>query len=106
MVQVHRSQVTSRRVDDSLLLVESTSFSLNGSRRGLHLVSFFVLILILVILHIAFCLRLLFFLLVLLFVLWTRIIDSFNFLDHVISDTYDMNFSVNSVTASSHVSVK
>jgi len=107
MVKVHSSKIACWCIDDSFLLIESSSFSFNWSRWWFQFITFiFLLIFMILVFNIAFSYLFSILLSILPFILRTWIVNGFDFFNHIISYTNDMDFSIDSVTASSDITIE
>lgn len=107
MVKVHSSKIACWCINDSFLLIESSSFSFNWSCCWFQFITFiFLLIFMVLVFNIAFSFWLSILLSILPFILRTWIVNGFDFFNHIISYTNDMNFPIDSVTASSDITIE
>lgn len=105
MIKTHGSYVTGWRINYSLLLIQSSSFSFDAT----NFLNIFFIILLVLVLNIT--LKLLLFLLslyffILFFVLRTRIINFLNMFDEIVSNSNYMNFTIESVAAASNITIE
>ena len=107
MVKIHSSQITSWCINDSFLLIESSSFSFDWSCWWFQFITFiFLLIFLILVFNITFSFLLSILLGILPFILRARIINSFDFFNHIISYTNNMDFSIYSITTSSDITIE